>query len=34
MFVEFESEESVEKVLNVQQEDPEFKFMLGGEEVS
>lgn len=34
MFVEFESEESVEKVLNVQQENPDFKFVLGGDEVS
>jgi len=33
VFVEFESEETVEKVLNLQVEDPEFKFSLGGEEV-
>lgn len=34
VFVEFESEESVDKVLNHTTENPEFKHSLGGEEVS
>lgn len=34
VFVEFDTEDAVEKVLNHTTENPDYKHMLGGEEVS